>query len=414
MPTCAVDALVLDARLRQSLVTVRSLGRKGLSSAAVETTDVPAFSSRWCRRGFVCPADSATDAYLLFLEEVLERTGARVLIPSADGTIALLRRYRARVEHRACVAMAKEPALGIAVSKEHTLEVARRLGIGVPSSRVVTAPREVPGALKETGLPAVVKPNESWIGDDRGGVRVAAQLVTTPGEAYRALAELTNVGGLALFQPFLPGRREAVSLLYANGVVHARFAQWAKRTRPPLGGESVVRQSIPVPPDVGTQAERLVRDIGLEGYSEVEFRRDGSGVPYLMEVNPRLSASVEIAVRSGVDFPHLLYQWANGGPIDTVDGYRTGGWMRYLSGDFMTTIVALRQRGRPGVTPPARAVLEFGLSFFRPMGYDGVDWRDPLPAVRATAEFAQYAARRAIGTTPSSPRTLPSFGKGPP
>jgi hypothetical protein len=49
-----------------------------------------------------------------------------------------------------------------------------------------------------------------------------------------------------------------------------------------------------------------------------------------MEINPRLSASVEVAVRAGVDFPYLLYQWANGDPIDHVEYYRVGRWMCYL------------------------------------------------------------------------------------
>src|SRR5881296_2298935 len=99
--TVACDALVLDARLRQSLVTVRSLGRRGLSVAALDGINVPAFSSRWCRQGFVCSADHASDAYLAFLEQLLASSTSRVLIPSADGTIALLRRHRARVEQRA-------------------------------------------------------------------------------------------------------------------------------------------------------------------------------------------------------------------------------------------------------------------------------------------------------------------------
>src|SRR2546429_3087672 len=99
----------------------------------------------------------------------------------------------------------------------------------------------------------------------------------------------------------------------------------------------------------------------LEGYCEVEFRRDATGVPYLMEINPRRSASVEIAVRAGVDFPYLLYQWASGGPIDKAESYRVGGWMRHLHGDLMTTIAALEERGRPGVMPPVSAVLSFGL-----------------------------------------------------
>jgi predicted ATP-grasp superfamily ATP-dependent carboligase len=398
----SLDALVLDAGLRQALVTVRSLGRRGLSVAALETHNVPAFSSRFCRRGFVCPPGSATDSYLDYLDGLLTSTGARVLIPSGDGTIALLRKRRAHLERRVQIALAKEEPLTIAINKERTLAIASRLGISAPRGLVVRSVSEVPAALKEIGLPAVVKPCESWLGDERQGARVTSQLVTTPDEARRAMAELTRFGGVTLFQQLLSGRREAVSLLYCKGEIHARFAQWAKRTAPPLGGESVLRQSIAVPPDIGAQAERLVREIDLEGYSEIEFRRDSAGTPYLMEINPRLSASVEIAVRSGVDFPYLLHQWANGAPPDKVKSYRIGGWMRYLKGDLMTTIAALRQRGRPGVAPPAQALLGFGLSFFRPMSYDYLDWADPLPAITATASFTRYALKSVVnGKLPS-------------
>jgi predicted ATP-grasp superfamily ATP-dependent carboligase len=169
--------------------------------------------------------------------------------------------------------------------------------------------------------------------------------------------------------------------------MYARFAQWAKRTQPPLGGTSVFRQSIALPDDITKQSERLVREIELEGYSEVEFRRDSEGKPYLMEINPRLSASIEVAVRAGVDFPYLLYQWAKGERIDCVEGYRIGGWMRYLEGDLLTTFQAILERGRPGVTPPTQAVFEFIASFFVPTGYDYFDWRDPLPMWSATKDF---------------------------
>ena len=217
--------------------------------------------------------------------------------------------------------------------------------------------------------------------------------MTNPREACCVVDTLTAHGHAILLQQLLSGRREAVSFLFAGGEVHARFAQWAKRTGPPLGGESVLRQSIDMPPDTGDQAERLIREIDLEGYSEVEFRRDSEGVPHLMEINPRLSASVEIAVRCGVDFPYLLYQWASGEPIDRVNGYRAGVWMRYLKGDITTTIASFQQRGRPGVAKPAQAVLDFGLSFFKPMGYDYVDWTDLLPAVKATTNFTRGAVK---------------------
>jgi predicted ATP-grasp superfamily ATP-dependent carboligase len=392
-----VDAIVLDARLRQSLSAVRSLGRRGVSVAAVDVACVPAaFRSRWCREQFVCPAEEATDAYVAYVERVAEQIGAKVLIPSHDGTVAALRAHRPRLERRLRIALAGEQALTMTVDKGQTLAVAARLGLRVPRGVAVDAIADLPRALTEIGLPAVVKPTESWLRGAGQGTWVGPVLVTTLEEALRAVSQVTRHGGVALLQALLTGRREAVSFIYAGGTFYARFAQWAKRTNPPLGGESVLRQSIPIPGDIGDQAERLVRALDLEGYSEVEFRRDAAGVPYLMEINPRLSASVDLAVRCGVDFPYLLHQWAAGERLETVRGYRLGRWMRFFQGDVTTTIAAIEQRGRPGVDPPIRALAGFGLSFFRPMRYDYFDWQDPLPAVKAMADFAgEFAWRSA-------------------
>ncbi|HUK21885.1 MAG TPA: ATP-grasp domain-containing protein [Gemmatimonadales bacterium] len=365
----------------------------------MDTEDrVPTFASRWCREALVFSASEGTEAYLVHLEEVLRSTDRPVVITSHDGTIALLRRHRARLDALAQVALAPEPALAIAVSKERTLAVARQLGIPIPRAVTIRGDADVSTALREIGLPAVLKPDESWVSSGRGttGTWMGPRLATTADEARYVAAAMTGGGGTALFQQFLTGRREAVSFLLSKGVVHARFAQWARRTRPPLGGESIIRQSIAIPDDIGGFAESLVQAIGLDGYSEVEFRRDALGVPYLMEINPRLSASVEVAVRSGVDFPYLLYQWASGAALPKAAGYAQGRWMRHLGGDIMTTIETIGERGRPGVTSPFRALLDFGASFFTPMSYDYADHRDPRPALRASANFTRYALDRIV------------------
>ena len=135
-------------------------------------------------------------------------------------------------------------------------------------------------------------------------------------------------------QQLATGTREAVSVFYAHGKVWASFAQLAHRTTPVMGGISVVRESISMPAELESAALALVRAMDLEGYSEVEFRRDARGRPLLMEINARLSGSLEVAVRSGVPFPALLWQWASGEPLSPVSGYRTGIKMRYLKGDI--------------------------------------------------------------------------------
>jgi len=411
--TTFYDALVLDAKLRQSLVTMRSLGSRGLTIAALEVADVlqqskhvPAFVSRWCRRAYVAPSYlQQTDAFLDYLLHILDHTGAQVVIPSADGTLEVLRAHRETVARRAQLALAKEEALAVATDKEKTLDIASRLGIGIPRGVSVQHVDEVPEAVRTVGLPAVVKPVESWLWGKGRGVRVISQLVTTHDEAREAVEELTQHGGSTLFQQFLDGRREAISLFYADGTMYARFAQWAKRTQPPLGGTSVYRQSIALPEDITGQAERLVRAIELEGYSEVEFRRDSAGRPYLMEINPRLSASIEVAVRAGVDFPYLLYQWARGEKLERVTSYQTGGWMRFLEGDILTTAQALAQRGRPGVAPPAQSLLDFIAAFFTPAAYDYLDKDDIRPLWTATRDFLHRGVQRVI-RGPSSRRNM--------
>jgi predicted ATP-grasp superfamily ATP-dependent carboligase len=364
----------------------------------VETSGpVPTFSSRWCEKGWYAPSYQQSDSsYLTYLKQWLEQIGARVLVASSDGTIEVIRHHRELFERDTCVALAKESALAIATNKEKTLEVARGLGLLIPRGVSVEAVSDVDAAVHEIGLPAVVKPVESWRWGELQGARLVCKLVTSPDEARRAVEGLVRFGGSALFQQFLSGRREAISFLYGRDQIYARFAQWAKRTQPPLGGTSVLRQSIAIPSDIGEQAEHLIREIDLEGYSEVEFRRDDQGKPYLMEINPRLSASVEVAVRAGVDFPYLLYQWAQGSSIEKIEGYRTGLWMRHLAGDLVTTVASLKQHGRPGVASPAKALLDFWISFCIPMGYDYLDWKDPLPAWKASVDFASYLSLRAV------------------
>jgi predicted ATP-grasp superfamily ATP-dependent carboligase len=391
------DVLLLDAQARQSVATVRSLGSRRLQVAAMDTCrNAPAFSSRWCQQQFRAPSyEQSEEPYVAYLEKLLDDVPVRVLIPASDGTIAALRAHRERLERRVCIALAKEPALGIAINKEETLAIARRLRLGIPQGVAVGETSELSAALREIGLPAVIKPMQSWVHSEHSGTRVAPRLVTTPDEARQAVETLERLGAKRFFcQQFLSGVREAVSFLYAHGNVYARFAQQTRRSHPPLGGTSVLRQSIEVPPDIGDQAERLVREIDLEGIAEVEFRRDGAGNPYLMEINPRLWASTELAVRAGVDFPYLLYQWAIGDKIDFVMGYRAGVWLRHLSDDLETTVASLLQRGRPGLPPPAVAIRDFCLDFFKPTAFEYASWKDPLPAITAAAGFLPHALRQ--------------------
>lgn len=391
-----MDALVLDASQRQALVCLRALGRLGLRVGGVECAPgAPAFASRWCQVRAVLP-DFANDprAYVDHLIRLLRTCPTRVVIPAHDGSIEALRARRGEIERWASLALASEGALQVAVSKARTLAIAEELGLVVPRSLTLAEPGEIRSAMREIGYPAVVKPSRSWMQQGGPGTRLACRAVLHEDEAKAAVEDLAQHGAAAVVQPWLPGKRETIMLFLAGGRLWARFAQVAHRMYPPLGGASVLRESVPLPLDVMSAAERLVRFIGLEGYSEIEFRRDRDGRPALMEVNPRLSASVELAVRAGVNFPALLYAWVAGEPLHSMNGYRVGMRMRWMGGDLAHLRATLHSQGRPDVPGRGRALRTFLSDFLRPTRYDYLDFGDFGPAVVAGGGMVRHTAVR--------------------
>ncbi|HXW58277.1 MAG TPA: NAD(P)-binding domain-containing protein [Solirubrobacteraceae bacterium] len=391
----SIDALVVDAAQRQALVALRELGRAGLRVGAADSDPrAPGLASRWSAVASVVPGFAEhPDAYVDAVLELCAERAPQSLIVAHDGSIEALRMRRADVQRLVGLALAPEQALAVAIDKTQTLAFAERLGLRAPRGRLVEGPERAQEAIAEVGLPLVVKPTRSWAQGAGAGQRLISVVARTHAEALSATQTILDEGVEAVLQEWLPGDREALSFLCARGRIWARFAQRADRTFPPLGGNSVLRESIPPPSDVTGAAERLVLELGLDGYSEVEFRRDVEGRAALMEINPRLSASVEIAVRAGVPFPRLLHDWAREAALQEVDGYRTGLRMRWLGGDLSWLRSVLTQPSGPDVPSRAGAIRAFAADFARPMGYDYVDRRDPRPLLTAMTGAVSRALR---------------------
>jgi predicted ATP-grasp superfamily ATP-dependent carboligase len=382
------DALVVDATLRQMLVATRSLGRYGRTVAALDwelAERVPTFASRWCStHATVTDVALSPDRFVDDIVAFARSNRCGALIAGHDGSIDAIRRRRPEVEAAVPVALAPEPALAIATDKAKTLAVAAEVGVAAPLSVEVADGTDVRGAIRAVGLPAVAKPLESWVTNGDHPSRLRCHDVLTEREAVDTVAVMTAAGGRVALQEWLPGAREAVSFLHDGRTFRARFAQRALRMDPPLGGASVVRESIELDDMLVEGAQRLVEAIGLTGYSEVEFRRDGRGVPRLMEINPRLSASVEVAVRAGVDFPRLLHAWAAGEPITDVFPYRLGVRMRWLGGDLHWLASAMARQGRVDVPSRGQALAMFAGDCIRRSNYDYLAFDDLRPAWIAT------------------------------
>jgi predicted ATP-grasp superfamily ATP-dependent carboligase len=390
----ALDVLVTDARHRQALAAVRQLGADGLTPAVIRgRATAPAAVSRWCYLALEAPdLETQPDAYVDAVLEACATYRPRVLMPVHDGSISALSARRPEVEQVVRLALARDSAVEAATDKGLTLTAAEELDVRVPRGMLVRDPADAETAIDAVGLPTVVKPLRAWSEGDGTGRHVRPIVTFDRAVAADATGRLLSAGTEVAIQEWLPGHREAVALIYARGRFWARFASRTLRSRPPIGGDSIVRESIPLPRDITRDAEHLVEHLGLEGYSEVEFRRDAEGRAALMEINPRLSGTVELSVRTGVPFPRLLYDWACGRPLRPIDNYRTGVRMRWLGGDLSWLRTALADPSHPEVPSRAGAIRTFLADFRRRARYDYVDWRDLRPALKAAA--GRVAARR--------------------
>jgi predicted ATP-grasp superfamily ATP-dependent carboligase len=393
-----IDVLLLDAHYRQVLTCMRVFAQAGLAvGAATGISDsrwAPSFRSRRCAARATLPDLADGESYVDGVLAILDAMPVAMVLPAHDGSIESLRRRRAEFEGRCALPLASDAALAIATSKDRTLALAAKLGIAIPDSVAVSDEADLRDALKSIGLPAVMKPAQSWNLDPDGvGTRLFCELVQTEDEAFKELHTMVSAGGSALIQPWLPGSREAVTLFRAQGRFWARFAQVSHREWPPLGGTSVLCESIPLYPDIVESAERLVDAMDLDGCAMVEFRRDREGRPVLMEVNPRMGATVGLAVLAGVNIPDLVYRWGMGLPLNSVDGYRVGQRLRSIAGEMWYLHHAFARNSHPDIMQPGKAMRTVISDFVvHPSRLDGISLRDPRPGFTEIQEAVQRHA----------------------
>ena len=82
---------------------------------------------------------------------------------------------------------------------------------------------------------------------------------------------------------------------------------------------------------------RLLKSLHWVGIAMVEWKENkNTNKPVLMEINPRFWGSLELAIRSGVDFPYLYYQVAKGRKVKKITSYKTDIICRWLiPGDIL-------------------------------------------------------------------------------
>lgn len=360
---------VTDGSYPNGLAAVRALGRAGYAVASGERSGTPlpatvSFWSRHCTQRVLYP-DPAMDerATSRMLAELFERQSFGGAIPVGLDMVELFVRHAS--EFRVPLMLPPADGFAIAADKRRTFEYAASAGIRVP--RTVAAER-----WEEIAVPVVFKEARkgAYVASNREKADAFFRSLGERRHLYLAQEYVPGTNGFGYFGFFREGRE-------AGYFMHERLVQFPRE-----GGPSVVARSIR---DERLRAlgKRLLEALRWNGVAMVEFKRsDADGEFYLMEINPKLWGSLDLAIASGCNFPVWI--------ADALTGRRTQPFAGYAEGVTYQWIVP------HGVKSFVRYP-EFRGQFVRNVVRGDVRtdmrWSDPLPTAAGLLAMAAKAIR---------------------
>jgi predicted ATP-grasp superfamily ATP-dependent carboligase len=296
-------AVVVGAGWVAGLAAIRFLGRAGVRVLAVDHRhSALGFRSRYAEPR-VAPAREGAE-YVRFLREL----GAGVVFPTHDDDLELIARHRADLEFT--YPFPAWDVLGRAQDKRGQVAAAARAGVPVPAT--ADAPSD------GFALPALVKPARAPAFRRRFGVK--AFRCETRAELAAAFERAREFDPLV--QEWIPGGDDALytlgSYVSADGRALGIFSGRKLRQTPRAIGTARVAEAR-WNDDVVEQGLAVIRELGVWGISQVEFKHDSrDGRFKLIEVNPRLWEWHGLAAACGVDLPVIAYRDVLGERVEPV------------------------------------------------------------------------------------------------
>jgi len=242
--------------------------------------------------------------FLFHLRDLLRKGRHDLIIPTDDQALVALAENYHGLRDLTQIACPPPEITRVVLDKSSTLDVARRCGIRVPETILISNSQQLPQLFSTFAFPWVLKPVRKELTVEE----VKSCSLKTPAEVLAKFREPKEFAPPMLLQEYCEGVGVGVELLLERENCLATFQHRRIEEAPYTGGYSVTAVSECPDPSLVKQSLDLLRALRWQGPAMVEFRvnpLDNSAV--LMEVNGRYWGTISLAILAGVDFP--LYQW---------------------------------------------------------------------------------------------------------
>jgi carbamoyl-phosphate synthase large subunit len=290
-------------------------------------------------KSFLLPFPSGSgEVYFDRLLEIRRNYGLDVVITNLDSELPFYIKYADRLAEHGIRTFLPSGAQFRLRSKDRLVELSEKIGLRVPKTAVISSPGMLEQAIREIGLPAMVK-----------GCFYKAYRVNSAHEATARFNELVAEWGYpVILQQVVSGDELNVIGLGDGkgdslGMVGIRKV-WVTSLGKMWAGVTVKHARML------EVAKELVWTSCWRGPFELECIVSGDDV-YLIEINPRFPAWVYAATAVGMNLPAQLLRACLGLPTLPVGDYQAGKLMIRYSYDMVTDIAPFHTLAARGEYP---------------------------------------------------------------
>jgi len=302
--------IVLDGESRQALTVVRALGSVGYKVivGSHEKRALSFYSRFASKRVTYTHPQQNPDQFLDEIIYISKNNGADFVLPILEPTIFELSKVRDELESKGIIIPVPDfESLKLAMDKYSVYRIAKDIGIPVPKTLIVHDIYELNEASLQFNFPLVLKiPKE--IGVLPWNRFAVARNLKELKSKFKRLSKFSD--GI-IVQEYIDGIGVGSFFLFNKFRSLITYFGHRRIFENPFSGVSIICETF-LNFDTLKYGLKLLNALNWKGIAMVEFRLEKkSGIPYLLEVNPRFWGSLPLAIKAGFNFPKLLVEtWA--------------------------------------------------------------------------------------------------------
>lgn len=327
-----IRVLLIEGRARQVMPLMKSLHELGCHVTTYNTSKLDlGYASKYPDRKVLsyC-SDTDRERTINSIRRELTENKYDLVIPLTDFVAIILAENKKDLSQYAAIAVNDWEVFRYASDKLNTMKVCMENSIPCPHTYTGDV---LPADLSEIELkfPIVVKPRT-------GSAAVGFRVVDSFHELKSVFDATEEKYGPSLLQEFIPQtdwQYKTQIFIDRDGVMKSAVVFAKVRWYPLAGGSSTLNVTVKRP-DIVYSCRRLLEAIGWRGYADVDLIQDPrDNTAKVMEINPRITGSVKICYKAGVDFSEQIIQDFLGEPVREYFDYPEGIYLRYLHTDIL-------------------------------------------------------------------------------